>query len=215
VKIKHSAFNIASIVLFAAGVLLFMTVEAGELYWLPVTAFVAGALLFIIPTLFFYGEINRRKYIIAYRIFLIIFVVGIPTIALSIACIAFFVAITSFMITDLIKSQTKRVVFCVSSLSVFTAAMVASVFDYLAKSETEEVLGAFFSLVLAGMVFLGLAVMSAIRLFLWLDMKVYRKKALAGETGVNVPDGNPEPETDREYNDARRILALMKQNKHE
>ena len=215
---RYIAFNAVSLVLFAAGIVLFATVSSGLLLFLPFTAFAASALLFVIPTVFFnrdeayeIAESRQRRYTAAYKIFIILFIVGIPTIAVSIISIAYFTAVTTFLINGLIRKTKSRITFFVLTLSMTAVIMAGSLVRYMQHREADEGLGMFFGFILMGMLFLGVAAAGIIKLIIWLDLRMYLKKVLEGRSGVSFYKAEPE---DPKMDSGRR-LAMLRREKEE
>ncbi|MDR2531430.1 MAG: hypothetical protein LBC82_01115 [Oscillospiraceae bacterium] len=127
-----------------------------------------------------------KKYIKAYKVSVIVFVVGIPTVLGSAVGVGIFIGTTALLISDLIKPRTARAVYYIFTLLISAAFVVAGAVNFAGREVLDETISALSLLTLAGTLFLGIASAFAVRFALWRQTRTHFKKVKTGKSGINL-----------------------------
>lgn len=183
---KEKTFYVSSLILFVASMALFFFTNVDDrLFILPVVFIIAAALLFIVPALLSLEKEARKKYIVAYTIFGIIFAGGVVTIFLiifSLASIGIFTAATAHLLTEKLNSGKARMIFYTASLGASSVYLTMNLIEFISAMpiQTDEIMRVVFGLVLGGVIFLGLLTAFIVRAVSWRNERKYGGGKVSG-----------------------------------
>jgi hypothetical protein len=191
-KVKYLKLLIVPVIIIMIAVVL-VNITMPQLEYSPgrigIAVFVGvivSALIFVIYTLLALPDDVKKNYATAYKIFLALFILGIPTVVVTIISIALFIGTTAELVAYKTKTLKNRAIFYTVSLTLSTVLFIFTVVNYEAA---DDMLYAFLAVFLAGLVLLGLAGAFLVRLVIFLNGRFFDKKVQNNNTGVNMCAG--------------------------
>jgi hypothetical protein len=94
--------------------------------------------------------------------------------------------ITAHLLSHLIKSHRLRAVYYVLLLALSAAFVIATAVNFAVNESMVQALSSLPLVVLAGVVFLGIAAAFTVRFVYWRQMRAHFKRVETGKSGVNL-----------------------------
>jgi hypothetical protein len=130
-----------------------------------------------------------KKYIKLYKASALVFVLGAPAIIGVFIGLGMAAGTTAHLCANLIKTDRNRLVYYGCTLGASVVSVIVFVILFVTEDSAKSTLGVLPWLVIAGVVFLGIAAAFAARLFVWQQVRAYYKRVETGKSGVNTYKG--------------------------